>query len=675
MAINLLDRPLNSIQSAFSAFPNAITNPLKTTASYTYKFTLGCMTREAYNSGNYNKPGAISSLVIAEGGQLDNLSNLVGAGQYAKTAQGTPNYFINNVDITFITPNHGAGTTGQAGIKFEVFEPHSMGLFYESLLVAAQDCGYVNWTDATFALRVEFLGQDSNGSQVKFDKLTRTIPIRFQKIGFTANANGSTYSVSALEYGMATTGTDQRSSAFSNVIVMGEDVRSTLTGERGLQKYLNDYQAEATRQYQARPHQYEIRIGNLPSVSADWATLKYSQDGTTGHVVQPTEEEFPPERRQAPDVRFRKFEFPGTISGGARITDIIDEIMLNSEYAQNNSRESNGGEVWWWRTNISSEVINSTPDPISGALTYKFIFTLQPYRVGAGRVSAALEESTPAGALRNSIVKTYSYLYSGENDDIINFDLTFNNTFAVLVSHAAAHLASNGSESVAANVEDAVLGAIPDPDPGTATSLTSARQVQPSTTTIAYTPWSGGSFVSGTAINVARQVHEAITGKNRGGAQQDLIMIDLTIHGDPYFIPQAGMGTYQEPAVETFLTPNTQSMAWQNSEVRIYVGFKNIVDVSEQGPWITPFGENADSPYSGIYRITKAKSVFADGVFKQTLFLVREYGDAVLSVLNSRTLGSIGKKLLFGLTDVGSIASGTNNNNADAGGAQTNGSR
>lgn len=671
MAISLFDQPLTSIQSAFSTFPNAFQNPLKKAASFTYKFTLGCLTSEGYNSGSYVR-NKIPYIVVAEGGPLDTLASFSGGSSvYAGTAQGTPNYFINNVDITFITPNHGAGTTGQAGLKFEVFEPHSMGLFFESLLSAANRAGFSNWTLAPFALRVEFVGQDENGRQVLFNKLTRTIPIRFQRIDFSASSNGSTYSVSALEYGIATGGIDQRASAISTIIAYGEDVRAVLTGTNSLQESLNSYQSRlVTTGKQARAHQYEIRIGTAPSVSASWSTLRFTQDGSTGHVVQPTEEEFPPERRQAPDVRFRKFEFPGTMLGGVRITDMIDEIMLNSEYAAENSRETRNGQVQWWRTSLTTETLNTTPDAVTGDLTYKFIFTINPYSVGAGRVSAALENASPPGQLRNSISKTYNYLYSGQNDDIINFDLTFNNTFAVLVSAGAAHLASNGTGSYD---EQPVVASQPTPDPNRATSLTSATRNLIAPSTIAFSPWSGGSLVDGTSLNISRQVHDAITGASRGGANQDLIMVDLTIHGDPYFIPQTGMGTYIDPpSGNTFSTQDTDSMAWQNSEVKIYLGFKNIVDVSNEGPYVTPYGDNADSPYSGIYRITKAQSKFSDGIFKQTLFLVREYGDNVLSVLNSRTIGTAARKL-FGLSDIGSIAPGANNSSAEAGAAQTNG--
>ena len=104
----------------------------------------------------------------------------------------------------------------------------------------------------------------------------------------------------------------------------------------------------------------------------------------------------------------------------------------------------------------------------------------------------------------------------------------------------------------------------------------------------------------------------------------DMITMDLTVLGDPYYLADSGIGNYSSPAAARGYTSDG-SMDYQRSEVEVLVNFRTPIDYDDEtggvifpGSSSKPIGE-----FSGLYKVLKAHNAFSGGKFTQVLSLLR----------------------------------------------------
>lgn len=181
-----------------------ISNPLRKYNTYNYIVTLGCISKDSYNARKYRSTG------------LDNIILRSGGGKYSKRVRTAEEellgedleYFIEDLEIdAVIAPNQNTGISLGTTINFKVIEPYSMSQFIEALQVAANASGYFNYINASFCLKIEFVGWDELGrNSVPLSEIPATyIPIKLIDIKFSVTGNGSEYEVKALPFGEVAT--------------------------------------------------------------------------------------------------------------------------------------------------------------------------------------------------------------------------------------------------------------------------------------------------------------------------------------------------------------------------------------------------------------------------------------------------------------------------------------
>jgi cobalamin biosynthesis Mg chelatase CobN len=178
-------------------------NVLNNYRSYTYNFTLAAVrTTQANNPENYRKSsqdfvilrsGGKGSKQISEnvvgspvyrtdtktvevarsdyegfksvqqktqvltGNDRESAKNLV--QKFNKKSPGRFDMYIDNVEInTLMAPSKVGGLTLPTNITFDVFEPYSINGFIEALQVTAQAAGYDVYSNASFLLKIDFIG-------------------------------------------------------------------------------------------------------------------------------------------------------------------------------------------------------------------------------------------------------------------------------------------------------------------------------------------------------------------------------------------------------------------------------------------------------------------------------------------------------------------------------------
>jgi len=104
-----------------------------------------------------------------------------------------------------------------------------------------------------------------------------------------------------------------------------------------------------------------------------------------------------------------------------------------------------------------------------------------------------------------------------------------------------------------------------------------------------------------------------------------MVTVNLEILGDTYWVVDSGQGNYFAATVE----PQAQitedgTMNYESGDVFIYLTFRTPIDINQEtGLYNFP---KAESPFTGIYRVTMCENIFSDGIFKQKLTCIRMPG-------------------------------------------------
>jgi hypothetical protein len=144
----------------------------------------------------------------------------------------------------------------------------------------------------------------------------------------------------------------------------------------------------------------------------------------------------------------------------------------------------------------------------------------------------------------------------------------------------------------------------------------------------------GGSTVDDADIRTARAFEQAIL------TNTEMITLNMTILGDPYYLSRSGAFLEQVGADAPGSQINTnKTMASESGEVRIFLRFRTPIDAPTPGSslFIFPSSGYADSPFGGLYKVRALKSKFFEGVFTQDLDLFRDRGQQPEEITSLRS--------------------------------------
>jgi hypothetical protein len=318
-------------------------------------------------------------------------------------------------------------------------------------------------------------------------------------------------------------------------------------------------------------------------------------------------------------------------SKDTHINKIIEEIVIISDFGRNlvNRAVSEDGSKEWFR--IEGQVFNipvEKAEVTRGRKPRLYVYRVIPYRVNMGLIEKPTEPAIGMEIIKNNIVKEYNYIYTGQNKDIIDFDMHFENRFMTVTpvdkggnqvdivsagksataekqnSNSTVHKDSEGDE-------DNVRGPL---------RTVGAVSIQPAA--------GGMRGVPGNEKEqIARLFHQALIMSGSG----DMLDIELKIWGDPYFITDSGMGNYNSPYRHgDQMVDERGQMVYQRQPLFIQIEFRTPLDYGDDG--IVVFNQASDNAtkntqqlekFSGIYRVLEIESEFRGGRFEQNLICSR----------------------------------------------------
>ena len=317
----------------------------------------------------------------------------------------------------------------------------------------------------------------------------------------------------------------------------------------------------------------------------------------------------------------RVFEYPS----GSSMIKIIEDVILTSQWAKElkDRAPDENGMVPWFRIDAETYLKpNATQENVYGEDAKVFHYKVVEYMVHSSHLQRPGDPGLNYNALRDGVKKEYNYIYTGENTDIINFDIRFNAAFFQLLQsdygQGTVDFKTGGIQ------QNSVLS-----KPETLTIKTENSGANSATGLIAQSftnstssQGNGGAGIDNSKIRWARNFHDNIL----GSGSMDLVEVDLEIFGDPYYIVDTGMGNWTDSPGDLNSTASGQ-IEYQRSECDVLLNFRTPIDYDpESGTMIFPEDTVPVQQFSGLYKVIQITNEIRGGKFTQTLKLLRRRG-------------------------------------------------
>ena len=659
----------NTTTTAFvKDLPALVTNPMEQFASMNVLWTMACLTPQQYNNPKLyrNIPGDLTNIVFSSGGRFD--------ADRVATFFGSPEYYINNfVMQTVIGANEATGNSNAVKFSFDILEPHSMGLLLQSMQTAAVKAGYLSYLDnAPFVLKMDIQGYDDRGVELTVIK-SKYFVMKLSSTKFTVNESGSVYKVEAIPYNHQGF-SDAINTIYSDVKISASGnghVFDLLSGSStSLMAYLN--KNEEKLKAEGKITEKDEYVIQFPILSSDWqssagnqaeikkATVDPNATVTKKTAVQASMIKTDPQLLDKNSIASASLGFDQSSGGRAvfkragdqydektgvlirdgmtidpktrafqfgqsqSLTSIINQVILSSEYAAEALEPkflTPQGFIKWFKLDVQIELLKF--DELTGDFAKKITYRVVPYFVHQSIFANATSAPIGYAQLMKDIVKEYQYIYTGQNVDILSFNIEINNLFYTGANPKPEAEAANTGNQDQKSAE--VLPSSTKTGKGQAIEVQSAQtgRARPRRDPRLLAGYKGGSENKSVEQNVAENFQDAFI----SGSSADMVSINLEVLGDPYWLVDSGMSNYFAGAS----SPTTQitddgTMNYESGNVYIYISLRTPADVNPLTGLYDFSVAGKESAFGGIYRIVSCENQFTDGNWKQKLRCLRMPG-------------------------------------------------
>ncbi len=303
------------------------------------------------------------------------------------------------------------------------------------------------------------------------------------------------------------------------------------------------------------------------------------------------------------------------------------------------SEKTNNGLIPWFK--VEADVYNVTDHEhmdLTGTSPKVYVYRVVPYKAHISRFQPPTKPSPGIDYLNKQCCKEYDYIYTGKNDDILDFDINFDVAFFTSITpfggaNKAGQKTKDQDTAIAKNDDTEKTAQEGDTSNLSSSGNTTVKESTASSTSTGK-KGGGGDLIS-PDIEVARNFNEALV-----NSPVDLITAKMTIWGDPYYIADSGMGNYNAPETPLINLTKDGTMDYQGSEVDLRLNFRTPLDYNLEGTMDFPsVGFQPVGAFSGVYQVIMVLNRFSEGVFTQELKLIRRKNQPGLDTNSKPTTG------------------------------------
>jgi len=554
-------------------------NPLHDYAPYNYLLTLSCLTKTQFNDGDTD------GLVISRSAGKGTTGN----------APLDKDFYINNLVVrNTISPTAQAGTGTVFQVMFDVTEPYGVS-FIDALIQAADAQGYDNHLKAVYNLKIEFAGIDDDGNPTEIaSSTTRNIPVHIYQVEMQIEAGVSVYQISAVPATMLGL-TEVHGVTKEAYTIFGDTVEQVLTN---FFAQINNTQSTLKTQKKIQ----EVDVYNIDveqSTELVKTKLGYDEQSDANSILNYAHTKVSPVEAK------RVINIPK----GTPIQAFIEAVIRESNFYKKqftDDMEPVTDDMTIAR--VFTQLKMKADDNGNNRPAYEFVYIVREQKV----TSAYFSKNAVDVITDRSPAKIYNYIYTGENRDVLAFDITYKFGYY----QAIPYVENNDNDAQTSNAS----GEKDQVNADTTQKGSSGKGISQVTTEPEDSKYKGGLNLSVNKKNgeIGRIFEQIIADPSA-----DLLVTTLEIIGDPFWISQKPVlnKSFTESHVESSpYTDELGAVSPDGREVLIDFNFKTPQDLDDD---TGIFFNNQRVTFSGKYKVFMCASRFADGVFTNELEMVR----------------------------------------------------
>jgi hypothetical protein len=327
------------------------------------------------------------------------------------------------------------------------------------------------------------------------------------------------------------------------------------------------------------------------------------------------------------DVKSRSFHF----TQGQKISDIITNVILSSTWAKQQAQKGSdaNGMKDWFKIDVQVELLKF--DVAIGDWAKKYIFRVIPFKVHSTVFDNP--NATPVGYdnVQNTIVKKYDYIYTGQNTEVLDFEINLNYLFYTGISPNPEDKTKNEANTDNKGLDNKKTNKTKLLESGNEKNQLTLHKTKLKKNPSLLMSMVGGSGSTDIEQKIAENFYDAFINLS----STDLVNVEMTIMGDPYWMIDSGLNNYfAKQSEQSPLITEDGTASYEGQDIFVYINFRTPADINERTGLVEFSYNDRVSPFSGIYRVTKCLNVFVDGKFTQTLNAVRmrsqplDFGDS-----------------------------------------------
>lgn len=628
-------------------------NPLRNYSSSTYNIKFGVMEPDMLKSfvNDKNYSATDKNILIASGGiPKENRNKFFDV-----------DFYIEDLDIESVIGLNAISRIANATtISFKIVEPNGF-TFFNRIYFLCREIRIPNYLNIPYFLKVRFQGWDDQQDSHRYKEQTPEfiVPIMLTQVKANVTTAGAEYMVEAVPFYDSALH-DRTITVKSNTNIQGVNAREMFDD---LARTINEYNRETNEKLsgvvaagQTGPEYYNTIKFELDGPIAEARFLNESMSSTSTMSNNPADQfnaGLPDGRATPLNLTKKSYRVPD----GSNIIDIIDNVLKTSTYITD--QQINNADLKQIlsiqnpreRAAKLAEFANTVKKPLSWYKVRPKV-TLKSYNEATMQYAKEVTYSIKVYSVYNGRdlnfpgwgeslpVKRYDYIFTGRNEDILDFSISFDNLYHLIVlSNANKNQLTSGTGASEATRDSQNLEARDNPalppgyrKPGSSTWPITSSPVSADATKSIYT--SGAETKTQQAAILNTNIIPNAIG--------DMIAIDMSIIGDPEYL----IGYNEEDFVNTNKevteslrtdvqgknaykgSPNLSrlpSLSSLDREINCYISFKTPQDYDPK----TGLNLDSRSPgyiestFDGVYKIVTVRSNFNSGVFKQTLNCIR----------------------------------------------------
>lgn len=574
--------------------------------------------------------------------------------EFNKVSPGKFDLFIDGLEIeTLLAPNKQTGPAIATKVKFEIFEPLSANGFIEALHVSALAAGWTGYLNACYVIRLDFIGYPDDVVEPVADAqvidATRFFPIKLTGTEMEVTETGTRYRVSAVPFNEAAFANPNK--IYTDTSFGGNTVKEVLeslfeglnksTRERAAKektpeaaKVVDEYQIffpampKPGDSLKIETTETEIAKSNINEILRSNAVYKFPPIEQTADATNQSDAETARLNRQAGNAPAAQANVVGKYNAlknqiqfakDSNIHEIIEAVIRDSAYFEKVLKDVEAAKKGDGMIDYFQIMINTVPGPMDTTFnvqTYIYQYIICPYKVHYSKIPGQQNSNFKADSMKTFVKRTYNYLYTGKNIDVLSFRLNFNNLFFQAANPKLANNDMSDTSRAAGASNDVVVKAPTDAAKDAQKDQNDRAQTMASDEAGA-TNGRGQPIQQNPYYQIAYAAHQAIL------ESVNMMTGEIEILGDPYYIATGGMGNFL-PVLKDIAITQTGEANFNNGPVVVKINFRNPIDIDEE-TGLARFSKTA-VPFSGVYQVLKCQSTLRDGIFKQKMNIMRYNG-------------------------------------------------